>query len=57
MIKINTLYSLENISDIYYITDNLDIININTNHIKAQTLGKRGYYYVTLSDKNGKQIN
>ncbi len=57
MIQINKLKTLENISDCYYITDNLDIININTNHIKKQTLGKRGYYYITLSNKNGKQTN
>lgn len=56
MIKINELYSLQNISDCYYIDDNLNIINANTNHIKTQTLGQRGYLYVTLNDKNNKQV-
>ena len=56
MIKINELYSLQNISDCYYIDDNLNIINANTNHIKTQTLGKRGYLYVSLNDKKNKLI-
>lgn len=56
MIKINTLYSLSNISDCYYINDNLQIINKNTGYIKKQTLGKRGYYYVTLNNMQNKQV-
>lgn len=56
MIKINTLYSLSNISDCYYINDNLQIINNNTGYVKKQTIGKRGYYYVTLNNKQNKQI-
>lgn len=56
MIQISSLYSLQNISDCYYINSNLDIININTDHIKSKTLGKRGYMYVTLNDKQNKQI-
>jgi len=51
LIKINELYSLENISDCYYIDEYMNVININTGHIKTQTLGKRGYYYVTLNEK------
>lgn len=56
MIKINTLITLENISDCYYVNNDLEIYNIKTKHIKKQTLGLRGYYYVTLNDKNNKQI-
>lgn len=51
MIKINELYSLENISDCYYVNDNCQVININTGHIKSQTLGPRGYFYVSLNEK------
>jgi hypothetical protein len=51
LIKINELYSLENISDCYYIDENMNVINVNTGHIKTQTLGKRGYYYVSLNEK------
>lgn len=51
MIKINTLYSLENISDCYYVREDGQIININTGHVKKQTLGPRGYYYVSLNEK------
>lgn len=51
MIKINELYSLENISDCYYIDNNFQIINVNTGHIKEQALGIRGYLYVSLNEK------
>lgn len=51
MIKINTLYGLNNISDCYYVRDDGEIINKVTNHVKKQTLGKRGYYYVSLNEK------
>lgn len=57
-VQINTLYSLDQIADFYYINNDLQIININTGKIKKQTLGKRGYYYVTLSsiDKQQKKV-
>lgn len=55
MIKINKLYSLEDILDYYYIDDDLNIINAKKGHIKAQCIGKRGYLQVSLRDKNGKQ--
>ena len=55
MIQINSLKTLENIANYYYINENLQIINIETGHIKKATLGKRGYYYVTLSSKQGRQ--
>lgn len=55
MVQINTLYSLEQIADFYYINNNLQVININTGKIKKQTLGKRGYYYVTLSSIDKQQ--
>lgn len=51
MVKINTLYSLSDISDCYSINKNGEIINTRTNHIKSYTLGKRGYYYVSLNEK------
>lgn len=51
MKKINELYSLEWASDCYYINENLDIINVNTGKTKKKTIGKRGYYYVTLNRK------
>lgn len=57
MIKINTLYNLENVADCYYINDQLQIININTGKEKSQTLGARGYKYVTLNTKpDNKQL-
>lgn len=57
MKKINELYGLEWASDCYYIDDNQNIINVNTNSVKAKTIGKRGYYYVTLNRKcDNKQI-
>lgn len=52
MIQISSLYSLENIADYYYITSNLDVINIVTNVRKRPTVGKRGYPYVTLQCKD-----
>lgn len=52
MIRINTLYSLSEISDCYYINLKGEVINAKTNYIKIQTLGKRGYYYVSLNKKN-----
>ena len=52
MKKINELYSLEWASDCYFINDNLEIINVNTNKIKSQSIGKRGYKYVTLNRKS-----
>ena len=51
MIQINQLYSLENISDCYYINEQFQIININTGKIKSLSLGKRGYLYVSLNEK------
>lgn len=51
MIKINELYSLENISDCYYVNYIHQIININTGYVKRQTIGPRGYYYVSLNEK------
>lgn len=60
MIRINTLYTLEEIRDCYYILDDLTIININTGCKKKITVGKRGYPYVTLecnnSNKNKKVL-
>ena len=52
MVKINTLYSLSNISDCYSIDDDCIIYNTITGHKKNQSLGKRGYYYVSLNEKN-----
>ena len=41
MIRINTLYSLSEISDCYYINLKGEVINAKTNYIKIQTLGKK----------------
>lgn len=52
MKKINELYSLDWASDCYYVNNNLEIINKDTNKIKSQNIGKRGYKYVTLNRKS-----
>ena len=52
MKKINELYSLEWASDCYFINNDLEIINVNTNKVKSQNIGKRGYKYVTLNRKS-----
>lgn len=52
MIQISKLYGLDNISDCYFINDNYEIVNIKTKYIKKLTIGKRGYYYVTLNEKH-----
>lgn len=52
MKKINELYSLDWASDCYYVNNNLEIINKDTNKIKSQSVGKRGYKYVTLNRKS-----
>lgn len=51
MIKVNTLYGLENISDCYYISNDLQIYNSHGGR-KTQSLGKRGYLYVSLNEKH-----
>ena len=51
MVKINSLYSLSEISDCYSVNSNGEIINDKTKKIKTQILGKRGYYYVSLNKK------
>lgn len=51
MIQINTLYTLENVCDFYYICDDYTVINKNTNQIKKVTITKRGYPIVTLQLK------
>lgn len=52
-IKINTLYGCESVKDFYYL-DGYDVINANTNHVKAINYlnTKRGYPYVTLETKD-----
>lgn len=57
MIKINSLKSLENVSDIYYIKDNLEIINITNGYIKKLWKNHDGYPMVTLElkDKSSKK--
>ena len=52
MKKINELFSLEWASDCYFIDDNLNIVNIKTGNLKSKTIGKRGYYYVTLNRRD-----
>lgn len=57
MHKINSLRGLHTINDQYYLDGECNIINIDTNYIKKQTLGKRGYFYVSLAEKGtGRQI-
>ena len=57
MIQINKLQGLENISDCYYMDDDLRLWNIKTNKIKKETLGGRNYLYYTLNEKDtNKQI-
>lgn len=51
MIQVNTLYGLENVSNCYWVINDGSIINKNTGNVKSQTLGKRGYYYVSLNEK------
>lgn len=52
MVKINSLYSLENVADCYeFDKDTLQVVNVDTGVIKKQMIDKRGYMYVTLSLK------
>ena len=54
MIKVNTLYSLENISDCYYFdTEFLKVFNAFTNTYKKVCVNKRGYpvVYLQRSDR------
>ena len=54
-IQINSLYSLENVSPIYYLdTDNLSVINMRTGKAKKISPNKRGYPVVYLELKNHK---
>lgn len=53
MIKINTLYSLENVSDCYYFdTDTFDVINVKANTRKTICISARGYPVVHLERKD-----
>lgn len=53
MIRVSSLYSLENIQDYYFIDNNLNVMNIETGHVKKATKSKRdGYLYYTLIDKD-----
>lgn len=51
MIKVNSLFSLENISDCYSVTDDGQIINTTTGKVKSQSTLKNGYRYVSLNEK------
>lgn len=51
MIKVNSLYSLENISDCYSVTDDGQIVNTTTGKVKSQSTLKNGYRYVSLNEK------
>lgn len=55
MIKINSLYSLDNVLDCYVVDEFGNIINSITGKMKKFSLSKRGYYYVSLSLKNSKK--
>lgn len=53
MIQINTLYSLENVQDFYYLDEkNLEIVNILTKKTKTISINKRGYPVVYLQRKD-----
>ena len=57
MIQINKLKGLENVSDCYYIDNDLNLWNKKTKSIKKATLGKRNYYYYSLNEKmTNKQV-
>lgn len=51
MIKVNSLYSLENISDCYSVTDDGQIVNTTTGKVKSQSTLKNGYRCVSLNEK------
>ena len=59
MIRISSLYSLENVSDCYFFDEHsLSVINITTGNKKTISVNKRGYPVVYLQRKNGKhQMN
>lgn len=50
-VRINTLHSLENVKDMYVITDSLQILNTETGYIKKLWNNKGGYPCVTLEVK------
>ena len=51
-VKINTLHSLEDVSDVYVITDDLQVINTKTGYVKKLWNNKSGYPCVTLEVKS-----
>lgn len=56
MIQINSLYSLEDVKDYYYVTEDLKIVNINTNYVKKYSKDYQGYPYVTLESNRGSNM-
>lgn len=57
MVQINTLHSLESVYDYYWITTDLEIINVKTGYIKKIWISKRGYPMVSLETITNKQVN
>lgn len=54
MIKISSLYSLENVQDFYELDENtLEVWNTKTGTIKTVNINKRGYPIVFLQKKGG----
>ena len=55
LIQINSLYSLEDVSPVYYLdTERLSVVNIKTGREKKISPNKRGYPVVYLELKNHK---
>lgn len=57
-IKINTLYSLENVNDRYELRDDNLVVNTDTGAVKIPYLNSKGYPVVSLAKtENGKHVN
>lgn len=55
MIQVCSLYSLEIVKPIYYVTSDLKVVNVVTNTVKKMSINKGGYPYVsleTIQDRN-----
>ncbi len=59
MVRINSLFSLEDIKENYFLTDNLEVVNVQTGKKLKVWVSVRGYPTVTLQAKSsirGKNI-
>ena len=57
MIQICSLYSLHDISPVYYINTKRQVINIQSNAVKKVWITSNGYPSVTLATKDKKAKN